>query len=133
MKVSLRKYAKALCESLDGEKDSKVVDQKIQNLLKILTKRKQSKLIKQLPEAFKSIWLKMHNQMDVKVTLAKDPTKEEVKNIEKLLSSAFDKDVSISTSTNPDVIGGMKLEFDDSIIDNTVAANLEKLKQHLTT
>lgn len=133
MKVSLRKYAKALCESLDKEKDAKVVNQKIQNLLNILTKRKQGKMIRQLPAAFKNLWFKMHNQMDVKVVLAEDPTKEEVKNIEKLLSAAFDKDVIITTSVDPDVIGGMKLEFDDSIIDNTVSANLEKLKQHLTT
>lgn len=132
MKVSLRKYAKALCESLDKEKDSKVVDQKIQNLLKILNKRKQSKLIRQLPAAFKSLWLKMHKQMDVTVVLAKEPTKEETQNIKELLSAAFDKDVLVSTRVNPDVIGGMKLEFDDSIIDNTVAANLEKLKLHLT-
>lgn len=133
MKVSLQKYAKALCQSLEKEKDSKVVNQKIQNLLKILTKRKQSKLIKHLPDAFKQIWLKMHDKMDVTVVLAKEPSKEEVKDIAKLLSSAFGKDVLVSTRVNPDVIGGMKLEFDDSIIDNTVAASLLKLKQHLTT
>ncbi len=133
MKVSLQKYAKALCQSLEKEKDGKVVDQKVQNLLKLLTKRKQSKLIRQLPDAFKRIWLKMHDKMDVTVVLAKEPTKEEVKDIEKLLSAAFDKDVLVSTRVNPDVIGGMKLEFDDSIIDNTVAASLLKLKQHLTT
>jgi F-type H+-transporting ATPase subunit delta len=132
MKVTLRKYAKALSQSLDKEKDAKVVNQKIQNLLKLLIKRKQGKLIKQLPAAFKSIWLKIHNQMDVKVVLAKEPSKEEIKNIEELLSAAFNKEVIITTAVNPDVIGGMKLEFDDSIIDNTVAANLEKLKLHLT-
>ena len=133
MKVSLRKYTKALCESLEKEKDSKVVNQKIQNLVKILIKRKQSKLIRQLPAAFRKLWLKMHGQMDVSVILAKEPSKDEIKDIEKLLSAAFSKDVLIHTSVNPDVIGGMKLEFDDSIIDNTVAANLEKLKLHLTT
>jgi len=133
MKVSLRKYAKALCDSLLKEKEGKAVNQKVQNLLKILTKRKQSKLIKQLPEAFKKEWLKAHKQMAVTVILAEEPTKEELKNIAKLLSDAFDKEVLVSTRINPDVIGGMKLEFDDSIIDNTVAANLEKLKLHLTT
>ncbi|MBI5754154.1 ATP synthase F1 subunit delta [Candidatus Peregrinibacteria bacterium] len=132
MKVSLQKYAKALCESLAKENDSKVASQKIQNLLKLLTKRKQSKLIKQLPAAFKNIWLKMHNKMEVTVILAENPSKEEIKDIEKLLSSAFNKEVLISTRINPEVIGGIKLEFDDSIIDNTVAAGLSKLKQHLT-
>lgn len=131
MKVSLQKYTKALCQSL--EKDSTNAAQKIQNLLGILTKRKQSKLIRQLPTAFRNSWRKMHNQMEVTVILAEEPSKEEVKNIEKLLSSAFDKEVIVSTHINPEVIGGMKLEFDDSIIDNTVAASLIKLKQHLTT
>lgn len=133
MKVSLQKYAKALCESLKKEKDHKVVTKKIQNLLKILIKRKQSRFIRQLPAIFRKSWLKMHNQMDVTVILAAEPTSEETKDIAKLLGDAFNKEVLISTRVNPQVIGGMKLEFDDSIIDNTVAANLEKLKLHLTT
>lgn len=133
MKISLRKYAEALSESLIEEKDHKIVAEKIQNLLKLLTKRKQSKLIKQLPETFKTIWLKKHNKMEVSVTLAEEPSAEEMKNISGLLADAFQKEVILSTRVNSQVIGGMKLEFGDCVIDNTVAANLIKLKHHLIT
>ncbi len=130
MKISLQKYAKALCQSLEKE-HGEAITMKIQNLLKLLTKRKQSKLIGQLPRAFKSLWLKMHNKMEVTVALAKEPTKEEIENITASLSTAFNKEVLISHRVNPDIIGGMRLEFDDCIFDGTVAANLEKLRSNL--
>lgn len=132
MKVSLRKYSEALCDSLIDEKDNKMVTQKIQNFLKLLNKRKESKLIKQLPAAFEAIWLKKHNEMKVTVVLPYEPSQTEIKGIAKLLSESFNKEVIVFIRTNPEVIGGMKLEFDDCVIDNTVAAHLEKLKQHLT-
>lgn len=133
MKVSLRKYAEALSESLINEKDDKIAAGKIQNLLKLLTKRKQSKLIRQLPETFKAIWLKKHKKMEVSVVLAEKPSEEEMKNITRLLADAFQKEVILSTRVNPQIIGGMKLEFGDCVIDNTVAANLVKFKHHLIT
>lgn len=133
MKISLRKYAEALCESLIEEKDHKIAAGKIQNLLKLLTKRKQSKLIKQLPETFKAIWFKRHKKMEISVILAKKPSEEEIKNIARLLADAFKKEVILEEKINPQIIGGIKLEFDDCVIDNTVAASLVKLKHHLIT
>jgi F-type H+-transporting ATPase subunit delta len=133
MKISLQKYAKALCESLEKEKPGAEANQKIQNLLKILTKRKQNKLIGQLPAAFTALWLKMQNKMEITVVLAEEPSKEEVENIEKLLSAAFNKQVLVTIRINPQVIGGMKLYFGDCIIDNTVAAHLEGLRRELAT
>lgn len=131
MKISLKKYAEALCESLKNEKDAKIVAERIQSLLKLLTRRKQSKLIKQLPEVFKTVWFKKHNKMAVNVVLAEEPSEEEIKDIVNLLNDAFKKEVIISTKVNPEIIGGMKLEFDDYVIDGTVAAGLEKLHQHI--
>lgn len=133
MKISLRKYAEALSESLSQEKDLKIAAEKIQNLLKLLTKRKQSKLIKQLPETFKAIWLKKHKKMEISIILAEKPSAEEMKNISRLLADAFQKEVILEARVNPRIIGGMKLEFGDCVIDNTVAANLVKLKHHLIT
>ncbi|MEK7085641.1 MAG: F0F1 ATP synthase subunit delta, partial [Patescibacteria group bacterium] len=60
-----------------------------------------------------------------------EPSAEEIDSLKKLLSEAFKKDVILSTKIDPNVLGGMKLEFGQYIIDGTVTANLEKLKYHI--
>lgn len=132
MKISLRKYASALCESIQDGEAGEVTAQKMRNLLKIMAGHKQGKLIKQLPAVFKSLWLKKHNRLEVTAVLALEPSAEEIKNITRLLTGTFKKEVILSTRINPQVIGGMKLIFEDCVIDGTVAANLTGLKRHLT-
>ena len=132
MKVSIKKYAEALAQVLEKEKDPKEAKEKIRNLLKLLTKRKQGKLIKQLPEVFKKVWLRRKGQLETKVTLPYKPTDQERLKIVKSLSEALKKDVILTTKTDEAVLGGMKIEFEDYIIDGTVLKNLEMLKTSLT-
>lgn len=131
MKISINKYAEVLSETLKDEKDKEAIAKKIQNLLRLLVKRKQGKLIRQLPEVFKEVWFKKHGRLEVRATLPKEPSAKESDSLKELLSEAFKKDVILSTKIDPDVLGGMKLEFGQYIIDGTVTANLEKLKYHI--
>lgn len=128
MKISLKKYAEALVVSLENEKDSKKTAQKINTLLKILTKRKQSKLIKRLPEIFKKIWLERNKQVEVTAVLPYETSPEELKKLEKLIEGVLKKEVFITTRIDKEIIGGMKLEFDDYLVDATVKTQLKNLK-----
>lgn len=128
MKVSIKKYAQALAEVLEKEKDPKEVKQKMQNLLRILTKRKQGKLIKELPEAFKKAWMSQKGQLEVKVTLPYKPTDQDKLSIVRLLSDALKKEVIVTIEVDEEVLGGMKIEFGDYVIDGTILKNLEMLK-----
>lgn len=128
MKISLKKYAEALVVSLENEKDSKKAAQKITNLLKILTKRKQSKLIKRLPEIFKKIWLERNKQVEVTAVLPYESSQEELKKLGKLIEGVIKKEVFITTRIDKEIIGGMKLEFDDYLVDATVKTQLKNLK-----
>lgn len=131
MKISLKKYAQALADSLYGEKDSAVINERIQNLLKLLVKRKQSKLVKQFVKAFFSEWMKKNGKVFCKVTVPFEPNDAETKDLEKLLSDALNKKATIKVNTDPSVIGGMKIEFDDYIIDGTVITGLKTLKSQI--
>ena len=131
MKVTTAKYAQALAEVLKDEKDAKEIEQKIQNLLKLLTKRKQGKLIKELPEGFKKAWLSQKGQLEVNVTLPYKPTDQDKLKIVRLLTEALNKEVIISIKVDEEILGGMKIEFGDYIIDGTVLKNLEMLKNSI--
>ena len=131
MKISIKKYAEALVESLADEKDKKKVGEKINNLLKILAKRKQSKLIRQLSQEFKTEWMKKKGQLEVLVTLPYKPSDEEKLRIIRSLGEALKKEIIMGIKVDEKVIGGMKIEFEDYIIDGTVAKSLEMLKLNL--
>jgi len=131
MKVSIKKYAQALSATLKGEKDQKEIDKKIQNLLAMLIKGKRSKQIKLFEKEFKKEWLKANGQMEMNATLPYELTDEEKAALSKLLGEVFKKDILLNVKVDEKVIGGMKLEFEDSIIDATVLKNLEILKSEL--
>jgi len=132
MKVSIQKYAEALVEVLKDEKDTEEVNRKIQNLLKILVKRKQGKLVKQLPEAFKKVWMKEKGQLEIKVTMPYEPGDEGKLRLLKALGEVFKKEIILLVKVDANVLGGMKLEFEDYIIDGTLKGSLEMLKTNLT-
>lgn len=128
MKISIGKYAKALVKSLKHEEDKKEINQRIQNLLKILVKRKQSKSIKYLFEAFKKVWLREHKQIELKVTLPYEPSKEELKELAEIMGHALKKEAILKVKVDKGVIGGLKVEYEDYVIDGTVSKRLEILK-----
>lgn len=131
MKVSLRKYADALSESLKGEKDDENICKKIETLLKILAKRKQSKLVKRLSEVFKEIWLRKNGKMEVKVTLPYELSSDEESSLANLLKEAFKKEILLNVKVNKGVIGGMKLEFRDYVVDGTLLTGLAALESRM--
>lgn len=131
MKISVKKYAEALAMSLHGELEKGVVDGKIKNLLVILQRKKKGKLIKRLPEVFKKIWQEKNKQMEVKATFPAEPKKTEVEDFATKLSRTFGKEVTVNVAVDESVIGGVKLEFGEYVVDGTVTKNLEILKNRL--
>jgi len=132
MKVSAKKYADALVSSLKGEKDKKVVEERIGNLLKILAKRKQTKILKSFPEIFKAAWYKETGQLEVKLTLPYKPEDQDKLRLVKELGESLDRDIILKVNVDKEVLGGMKLEFEDYVIDGTILRGLEQLKSNLS-
>ena len=128
MKVSIRKYAEALSESLKGEKDSAQATGKIENFLLLLQKRKKTKMLKRFLEVFTKIWHEKNGKISVKVVLPENPTEKDLDSLAKYLDEMLGKKAVLEVVVDPKVIGGMKLLMDDSVIDGTVKKNLEMLK-----
>lgn len=134
MKISLKKYAAALCESLFSEKkDSDEVQNKMQNFFELLRKRKQLKLLKRFYTAFSEVWNEKKGRLDVKVIYPYEPDDIEVKALSSALSQNLGKEVIMHVKVDEKVIGGFRLEFGEHVIDGTVKKNLEILKTKLVS
>jgi len=132
MKISTRKYAQALVEVLKNDKDQKSIDEKIQNLIKILVRKKETKTLKRLPEIFKTLWLREKGQLEVRLTLPYKPTDNDKLKLVRGLGEALNKEIILNINVDEAVLGGMKLEFEDYVIDGTVVKSLETLKANLS-
>lgn len=132
MKLSVKKYAQALADSL---KESKVeeVNTRIKNFLKFLQSKKKNKILKRFESVFKEVWNEKNGVMEVKLTLPYEPSESEIENLAGLFGKSFGKKIVIKANTDKKVIGGMKLEFGEYVIDGTVAKNLELLKLKLVS
>ena len=98
-----------------------------------MAKNKQSKSIGKFEKEFKSVWREVNGQLEVSVTLPYEPTDEDKMSLMKLLGEALNREIILNVTVNEDVIGGMKIEFDDCVIDATVQKNLELLKQSINS
>ena len=133
MKTSLRKYALALAQSLKDEKDKAEIERKIQNLLALLVKNKQSKFIRGIQKEFRNVWREVNGQLEATVTLPYEPTDEDKISLLKLLGETFNKEIILNIEVEEQVIGGMKIEFEESVIDATIQKNFELLKQSINS
>jgi len=130
MKVSIRKYAEALTHSLKEEKGQSS-EQKIQDLLGLLRRRKRSRYVKRFYGVFKKIWQDSNNQVSARIVLPYQPDEKELRALEVSLGEVMGKTVMLDVVVNEEVLGGMRLEFGDYIIDGTVLKNLELMGNKL--
>jgi F-type H+-transporting ATPase subunit delta len=131
MKVSVKKYAEALALSLKGDESPDSYKEKIDNFLKLLQKRKKLKLTKRFFPAFKDEWYKIIKKIEVKVTVPHRLEEAEKEELSKLLGSAFGKEVIMNVHVDNGIIGGLKLEAGEYVIDGSLAKNLEMLKAQI--
>lgn len=131
MKVSVKKYALALALSLKGEKDEDLCNEKIHNFLKLLQKRKKLKMTKRFIPAFKKEWYRISERIEVNVTIPYQFSEKEETELVELLKEAFEKDVILEVKVDEKIIGGLKMQIDEYVIDGTLEKNLEMLKTQI--
>ena len=103
-------------------------EQVIINLLKILVDNNQINLFGQILAEYQSIYQQKNDIKIVEVTFAKEPNSDVIDNIRKGIEKNMNKFVVILTNIDSSIIGGVKIEFDGKIIDNSVEKYLKELK-----
>lgn len=132
MKLSIKKYAQALADSLKESKGEEV-NTRIKNFLRFLQNKKKSRILKRFSTVFKEVWNEKNGVVEVKLTLPYEPSESEIENLANLFEKSFGKKVVIEPVVEKKVIGGMKLEFGEYVIDGTLSKNLELLKSKLVS
>jgi len=123
MRYSPKQYAQALYESLKEVKDADLV---FRNFYSILLRNNDLKLLSKIIEKIEEIDKEKRGVVEVKIASTKKIEPEIIEKLRKLIKNA-----EIQEEIDPSLIGGLKIQIGDLLIDGSIKAKLNKLRQSL--
>jgi len=78
-------------------------------------------------EAFQNVYLQKHNIVSVQVGTAKALSAAQAKKLKAKLEKKLDSEVIIEYNIDPEVLGGLVIEYGSNLIDDSLRGKLNKL------
>jgi len=103
----------------------------VKNLLFVLIDKRRERILDYLPDVYKGVAGKIRGVVSVKVQTAIQLTEERLLKLQKSLEKLTKKKVEIETVVNKDIIGGMIIRIENTIIDGSITNQLKNLKKSL--
>jgi F-type H+-transporting ATPase subunit delta len=101
------------------------------NLLQLLVDKKRGVLVEQVQSAFHDRFNALRRRATVKVTSALPLDQGQADTLRAQLADKLAKDVHMETAVDPDLIGGLILQIEDQVIDNSLRGRLKALSHSL--
>lgn len=101
------------------------------NFLKLLVKKRRIRYITDICNAFKVLCNEYHGIVEGILYSSFNLSKEEVQELEKAVSTKENKKVQLRLELDKTLIGGVKIQIGNQIIDASIKNKLESLKKEL--
>ena len=105
----------------------------VSKLLILLADRDRLMLLKDVSATYRDFLAERQNVVHAEVTSAEPLSNERVKAIEQRLATVTGKRVSMTTKIDKDIIGGVVARVGSTIYDASIATQLKKIRERLTT
>lgn len=125
-KISSKKYAISLYESLQDGKKNKIPVM-IQSFVKLLVRNKDLKKADKVIKAFRDYTNEQENILAVSVFSVDKLDRQLKTEIIRHLKSSFQKEIELQEYLDQDLIGGMVLKYGDVVADGSVKKRIESL------
>ena len=106
-------------------------DERIVNFLELLAERHRMPALFRIRRSFDSMWAEENKLLPVTVTSAVELDDGLVKDIGKRIEEQTGRQVELSSSVDPDVLGGLRLQVGNMVLDATVRNRLEQLRKQV--
>jgi len=125
-----------LSKEQKGELMLKVLSDKLnqqqQNLVRLMAENGRLRALPEVAHQFEIYRAEAEGKVDAEVISAFALTTEQERAITEMLKSKLGRDVSITTSTDESLIGGVVIKAGDTIIDGSMKSQLESLAINLS-
>ena len=129
--ISPQKFAVSLYEALaEGEKDE--VKKKLKNFVLVLKKHKSLKKSDKILKLFGQYFDKMNGLVEVELTSATSLNEMSRRKIISHLEKSLGKKVIVSEKIDHSLIGGLKVRYEDTVIDGSLKNKLEILRHKIS-
>lgn len=108
------------------------LDAKAGNLARLLVESGRIKDVPAIEEEFESLADQAAGRVRATVTTAIELQREDRDRVEQELSKRLKNDVRLTLVVDPRIIGGLKLQYGDRVVDASVATRLQQLRRRLT-
>lgn len=112
---------------------SKVVDHTlVRNFLNVLIDNSRIELLEDCFNEFKTIYDNQNKVMSVVVYSGVKMQDNELKQLQDNLSKKHNRNVTLNNVVDPSILGGIKIEYEGNVLDQTINHYLHSLKSSLT-
>ena len=119
-------------EKIDGLRGAvEGADEIVLNFLALLLEKHRMPLIFRVRKAFDEQWEKEHKLLNVEVTSAIELDPGTVEQIGERVAEQTDRKVELSSTVDPDILGGIVLRVGNSILDASIRNRLEQLRRQV--
>ena len=101
------------------------------NFLEALLKRHRMPVIFRIRARFEELWEEEHKLLSVEVTSAVLLDEQTVSSIGETIGKQLGRTIQLSSSVDPEIIGGIVLRVGNFVLDASIRNRLEKLRQQV--
>jgi F-type H+-transporting ATPase subunit delta len=106
-------------------------DERVLNFLELLAERHRMPALFRIRRIFDSLWAEENKLLPVVVTSATELDAGLVEDIGKRIQEQTGRTVELSSSVDPDVLGGLMVRVGNMVLDATVRNRLEQLRKQV--
>lgn len=102
------------------------------NFLKIVIDKDRISVIENIQESYKSLLNDKNNILEGTAITAVSLNEKEIKDLEKNLSTKYNKNVTLTNVVDETILGGVLVKLGNEEIDGTIRTRLSKMKKQLS-
>ena len=106
-------------------------DERFVRFLELLAERHRMPALFRIKREFDALWAEEQKMLPVTITSAVELDQSTVKRISDEIQDRTGRRIELTTSVDPDVIGGLAMQVGNVIMDATIRARLERLRKEV--
>jgi ATP synthase F1 delta subunit len=106
-------------------------DERLVRFLELLAERHRMPVLFRIRREFEALYAEERKLLPVTITSAVELDQSTVKRIGDEIQDQTGKSIELTTSVDPDVIGGLSMQVGNLIMDATIRARLERLRKEV--
>ena len=118
--VDYTPYAQALFELAQDSKQEMAWLSELKQVAQVITS---------VPDAYEECYRKKHRIEIVKVTSASKLDEDQLSRLKEMLEKKMNKTLELEVQVDPSLIAGIKVQANDLVMDNTVIAKIDAMKE----